>query len=107
MKEKPRLDFLYLLILVCIIYLLLQYNNLTTESLISHLVFFDIIIGFLLIIMGLVKWKMSYIITGSFCALCAFYSSKNISDFTLFFLIVGGLVGVGNHIKETMGKIID
>jgi len=101
MKTRPKFDLIYLLILIGIIYLIVQFETLTTESLITYLAFFDVVVGFVLILKGFIKWDMSYIFTGAFCALSSYYSYKEMSDSSLFFLILGGLVGVGNHVRKT------
>ena len=106
MKNRPRFDIIYLIIVIGIVYLIIQFDRLTTESLIIHLAFFDIVVGFFLILKGFIKRDMSYVITGAFCALSSFYSYKDMSNSTLFFLILGGLVGVGNHVRNTLKNII-
>lgn len=99
--EKPRFDFIYLLTVIGIVFLIIQFDSLTTRSLLTYLAFFDIVIGFILILKGFFTWDMSYIFTGAFCALGSFYSFKEMSDSALFFLILSGLVGVGNHVRKT------
>lgn len=79
MKNQPRFDFIYLLIVIGIIILIVQYDNLTTHSLLTHLAFFDIVLGFAFIIKGFAKWDMSYGFTGAFCALSSYYSYKEMS----------------------------
>ena len=101
MKKQSRFDLIYLLILIGIIILIAQFEKLTTESLIIHLAFFDVIIGFLLILKGFVKWDMSYIFTGAFCALSSYYSYKEMSESALILLVLSGVLGVGNHIRKT------
>ena len=106
MNIAPKFDLVYLFIIVGIIFIILQFETLTTESLMTSLAFFDVVVGFILIIKGFVKWDMSYIFTGAFCALCSYYSYKEMSDFSLFFLILGGIVGVGNHVRKTFKNTI-
>ncbi len=106
MKEKPGLDFVYILVVIGVIYFLFVNKDLSSQSLLLHLAFFDIVVGFVLIIKGFIKWEMSYIVTGAFCALCSFYAYKEMSDAALFFLILGGIVGVGNHVRKTLKKFI-
>lgn len=101
MKTKPQFDTVYLLVVIGIIFLITQVEKLTTVTLITYLAFFDVVVGFVLIIKGFVKWDMSYIFTGAFCALSSYYSYKDMSNSTLFFLILSGLVGVGNHVRKT------
>ncbi|MBU1013124.1 MAG: hypothetical protein KKG99_08955 [Bacteroidetes bacterium] len=106
MDKKPKFDFIYLLIVIGIIFLLVKHQDLSTENLILYLVFFDIVVGFVLIGKGFFKWDMSYIFTGAFCALCAYYSYKEMNDSSLLFLIIGGLVGIGNHVRKSFKKYI-
>ncbi len=104
--QKPRFDFIYFLVVIAVILLIIQYESLTTGTLITYLAFFDIVVGFALIIKGFLKWEMSYIITGAICALLAYYAWKDMSDTSLIFLILGGLVGVGNHVRKTFKNFL-
>lgn len=106
LNSKPRFDFIYLLILLGIIFLIIQFDTLNTITLITYLAFFDIVLGFVFILKGFFKWDVSYIFTGAFCALCSFYSYKEMSDSSLFFLILGGLAGVGNHVRKTFKNLL-
>ena len=106
MKDKPRFDFIYLLIVIGIIILIVQYDNLTTHSLLTHLAFFDIVLGFVFIIKGFAKWDMSYVFTGAFCALSSYYSFKEMSESALILLILSGILGVGNHVRKTFKSTI-
>lgn len=101
MKNKPRFDFIYLLIVIGIIVILVQLKTLTTHSLLTHLAFFDIVLGFIFIIKGFAKWDMSYIFTGAFCALSSYYSYKEMSESALILLVLSGILGVSNHIRKT------
>lgn len=101
MKNKPRFDFIYLLIVIGIVILIVQYETLTTRSVLTYLAFFDIVLGFVFIIKGFVKWDMSYIFTGAFCALSSYYSYKEMSESALILLVLSGILGVGNHIRKT------
>ena len=105
-NKRPRFDFIYLLIVLGIIFLIIQFDTLDTVTLITYLAFFDIILGFAFILIGFIKWDMSYIVAGAFCALCSFYSYKEMSDSSLFFLILGGLAGVGNHVRKTFKNLL-
>lgn len=101
MKSKPKFDLIYLLIVIAIVFILAKHKTLNPGTLLLYLAFFDVILGFALIIKGFISWDMSYIITGAFCALCSYYAYKEMSDSALLFLILGGLVGMGNHIRKT------
>lgn len=101
MKSKPKFDLIYLIILIAVVFFLAKHKTLNTGTLLTYLAFFDIVLGFAFIIKGFISWDMSYIFTGAFCALCSYYAYKEMSDAALLFLILGGLVGIGNHLRKT------
>ena len=103
--QKPRIDIIYLIVLIGIIFVAVKSETLNTQNLITYLAFFDVVVGVVLIIKGFVTWDMSYIFTGAFCTLSSYYSWKDMSDLSLVLLILSGLVGVGNHVRKTFKNL--
>lgn len=105
MQNRPKLDIIYLLSFIGIVYLTTRHNHLSVYTLIDHLVLYDIFIGIILILKGLIARDTSYVIAGLISIMCTYSAINDHSTKTLIFLILGGLTGVGNHIRKTTSNI--
>ncbi len=102
-----RVNFLYLIGAVGLIYYLTTKLNYSTEDLIYAFAGIDIIIAIIAIVRGLNQSQMGLVFSGAFCGLMSISSIQNITVIGLLMTIAGGVVGIGTFINQGFRQNFD
>jgi uncharacterized membrane protein YbhN (UPF0104 family) len=107
MNPRPKINLIYIVVVIAVyFYVHENYGNNLQQFILTFAVV-DIVIAIFAIGKGLIKWQMWSIIAGGICAFIAYGSTKDISYASLFFQVLGGLVGVNGFIAKSTKKILD
>ena len=105
MSYKPRINIIYLVIVVAVFFYVYKTIGNDIQQLILTFAAIDIFIAFFAIVKGIVKREMASIIVGCICGIIAFGTTKNINYTSLLFQILGGIIGTGAVITKNISRI--
>jgi len=106
MFYKPKISLVYIAIVVIVFYYVYKTYGDNLGQLIVTFAVIDCVIAILAIVKGFARGKMGMVAGGAICGIIAFSAVKDISYTSLFFQILGGIVGVGAFIINTLEDVL-